>query len=375
MRNICFRFSVGIIAVLLGAVACGGGAQPTVTGSKAGPTEPASLPTTSATASPQASGTGAAQSPTATSGVTGTAINMSRSNVPGSTIDSKQAEQMVVGRGYDEKKPAILEPDWTVPVNAKKVYFGFGVKNGPQQMAFTQTLILNGERFALKDLTPLSVPPSSPGKKQFLARGLAVKSGLPFPEGRYSVEVYSGGNVIQKTSWDVKRPASASTLNIGWRVSALAMVAYHSIDLERNVLQIDPDIFEVIEEPVVTTEEESMYYDEKELKQAYADQVKVDSQYQPFPQDIEQAIEAEDDRMNAAQCEDEGGTYDPSNNVCFMSKDPVQACDDLGGTYIKGVCSFAPADLLPVEETSSPEVPSLIDTPTDTPTDEPTDTP
>ncbi len=342
MRQHPFRFIVGAAVLLLIAAACGGGSQPPVSEAPAGATAPSQSPT-QPPAAPPATQPQPGQPPTANSGITQNVMNLSNSSRPGSTIAGTSVEQIIVGREYDDKKPEILQLDWTVQVDTQKVYFGFGVKNSPQEIVFTQTLILNGTPIALKDLIPLSTPPAGPGKKHFLARGLAVKGGNLFPEGRYVIEVYSDGKLLQRTGFDVKRPVSAGVLNMGW-----GMAPNRYSDLGGDARQIDPDSFEVTDEPIVEVDDDFVYYDEEELQQAYADQENVDKEYEPFPEDILLAIEEETDQANAAQCAEAGGTYDPEADTCAVD-DPAEACLALGGIYLEDTCHFAPPEDIPPE--------------------------
>jgi hypothetical protein len=267
---------------------------------------------------------------------------MSSSIQPGSTIAGTIVEQMVFGHEYDAQKPEILQLAWTFPVDSKQIYFGFGLENGPQQFSFTQTLMLNGEEIPLP-VKPFSVPPSSPGKKQFHARGVAVKPGNTFPEGRYDVVVYADGEVLQRGIFDIKKPSATSILNMG-----VGMDFNRYRDLTDDVQQIDPSIFELIEESLVTVDEELAYYDQTELVEAYEDLDNVDEQYEPFPDDVQQAIEEASDRSNTARCEEAGGDYDESTNACTVSGDPVEACQALGGTFEQETCVFGvPAGVTP----------------------------
>jgi len=340
MKRLRTALLIVSIALLLLAVACGG-SQPSAGEPSVGPTAPAQSPT-----QPPAAPTVRVQSPSTGSGATQKVISLSASNRPGSSIVGTIAGQVVVGREYDARKPEILQLDWTVPVDARKIYFGFAVKNGPQRLVFTQTLILNGE--PIKSLDPITLPASPPGKKPFSARGLAIKGGKQFPVGQYRIEVYSEGKLLQRAVFDVKQPVSTSALTVG-----RGMVDGYR-DAYGGAQQVDPDIFEVTDEPIVEVDEEFVYYDEEDLNQAYADQENVEKAYEPFPEDVQLAIEEEADQADAAECGDVGGTYDPTTDTCAVD-DPAEACLALGGIYDEGVCNFSPfEEILPEEPTTDP---------------------
>ena len=340
MRPLRISILMCAIMVLLVAVACGGGAQPpTVTQAQAGQAGSTATPAVTQAAAGQAP---TARPATATIDSTRQVIDMSLSSQPGSTIAGTLVEQMVFGREYDEQKPEILQLDWTFAGDSKKIYFGFGIENGPRQFSFTQTLMLNGEEVPLP-VKPFSVPPSSPGKKQFHARGVAVKPGKTFPEGRYEIFVYAGGELLQRGIFDVKQPISTSALDVG-----LGMDFNRYRDLGDDLQQIDPSIFELTEEPVVTVDQDVSYYAEQELVQAYEALDHVDEEYEPFPDDVLQAIEAASDLSNAARCAEAGGDYDASTNICSVSGDPAEACEALGGAFVQETCVFGgPGEVTP----------------------------
>ncbi|HKZ83066.1 MAG TPA: hypothetical protein VJ793_05360 [Anaerolineae bacterium] len=337
------------IMVLLVAVACGGGSQPPAGEPQAGRTQSPAPPAVTRPAAGQAP---TARPATATIDSTRIVIDMSRSSQPGSTIAGTIVEQMVFGGEYDAQKPEILQLAWTFPVDSKTIYFGFGIENGPQQFSFTQTLMLNGEEVPLP-VKPFSVPPSSPGKKQFHARGVAVKPGKTFPEGRYEITVYASGKMLQTGVFDVKQPIATSALQVGVGVDF-----NRYSDLAPDVQQIDPGIFELIEEPLVTVDQELAYYDEKGLVEAYAAQDNVDEEYEPFPDDIQQAIEAASDLSNAARCAEAGGDYDDSTNACTVSGDPAEACEALGGVFEQETCIFGAPEEVTLTPSPTPTRPS-----------------
>ena len=316
----------GALALLL-AAACGGGAQPSATAPGQVATSPP--PTAPPAASPIAVPSKTAQPPAATIASAQGEVNLPPSNQPGSTIAGTSVEQMVFGREYDETRPEILQLAWTFPLDANKIYFGFAINNGPQQFDFTQTLKLNGQEIPLP-LKPFSVPPSSPGKKQFRARGLSVKPGNTLPVGRYEILVYSEGNLLQKGIFDVKQPVGTSALDVG---RGLDFGRYS--DAAGIVQQIDPDIFELTEEWIETVDDDFLYYEEDELEQAYEDLEHVDEEYEPFPDDILLEIEEE----FAAFCEEIGGIYDGDSGTCHVD-DVGSACEALGGILYDDTCYF-----------------------------------
>ena len=55
-----------------------------------------------------------------------------------------------------------------------------------------------------------AVPPSGPAHKQLRVKTLAVKPGAQFPEGRYQVEVYAAGQVVQRGVFEIHRPKGTS---------------------------------------------------------------------------------------------------------------------------------------------------------------------
>ena len=185
---------------------------------------------------------------------------------------------------------------------------------------------------------PFSVPPSGPGKKQFHARGVAVKPGKTFPEGRYEIFVYANGELLQRGIFDVKQPIATSALNVGVGVD---LNRYR--DSAGDPQQVDPDIFVLTEQPIEAVPEDFSYYAEGELEQAYDALNQVAEEYKPFPDDVQQAIEEAARRENVARCGEIGGAYDPAADTCTVS-DPAGACAALGGVYEQDTCDFRGAE-------------------------------
>ena len=345
MRSWRCTFIVFVIIVLITA-ACGGGTPP-------GGGAPADVggSTQSSTQAPT-NQPPAAQPAKAAGGGTQKAINLSASDQPGNSIKSKVADSIKVGRKVDTSKPEIGDLLWTMPPDTPKIYFGFTAKN-TEERAFTQKLFVNGSEVNLPDLHEVPVPPVPPGKKLFVAQGLAVKPGNSFPVGDYRIDVYSqsDGKLIQSTDWNVKekRPAAAA-LNFGWLPIAAEIGFLWNSAHTDSPAPIDPSIFTVVEVPDEIIDQDLQYYDDNELEQAYQDLDNADQEYEPFSDEIQQEIEAQSDLDNASQCEQADGTYDAFNDLCYVNNDPTQACQDLGGTYQNDSCFFFPSDEIPLSE-------------------------
>jgi hypothetical protein len=357
--------SIVFVVVVLITAACGGGTPPgggapaADGGSAQSPAQsPTDAPSGSSAQSPTqapANPPPAAQPAKAAGGGTQNVINLSAKDQPGSSIKSEVTDSIKVGRKVDTSKPEIGDLLWTMPPDTPKIYFGFTAKN-TEERAFTQKLFVNGSEVSLQDLRDVPVPPVPPGKKLFVAHGLAVKPGNSFPVGKYKIDVYSksDGKLIQSTDWNIKeekQPAAAI-----WNISSLLLVAEAGLlwgnDRAYDPAPIDPSIFTVIDVPDEIIAEDFEYYDAKDLEQAYQDLATVDQVYESFPAEVQQAVEVQTDLDNALQCEQAGGTYENFNDLCYVNANPAQACLDVGGTYQNqnDGCFFFPSDEIPLSK-------------------------
>ena len=338
MRNLRYTLTVCVLLMSLISTACGGGA----------PTPAPQAPSNTAVNQPPASTAPPASAPTqptvepaatATLDPTRKALDLSRSNQPGSTIAGSVVEQIVFGEGYDDKKNEIVSPAFIFPVAIPKVLFAFGVANGTQSLTFTETLKFNGEVIPLP-VTKFSVPPSGVGQKQLRVKGLAVKAGAQFPIGRYQIEAYSEGKLVQQGIFDVQESKSTG---LWFNDSApQLLVAWPSA----GRTQADPNIFIVTEEEIVVVPDETDYYEAEELQAAYQQLEHADELFEPFPDDVMEAIE-EDAALEAeASCAAAGGVFESASGQCFVDDDPEEACQAIGGIYDPATdnCSFGDDD-------------------------------
>jgi hypothetical protein len=91
------------------------------------------------------------------------------------------------------------------------------------------------------------------------ARGLRVKPGNTLPKADTKSGVFRRGSV-QKGIFDVKQPLASGALRAG-----VGMDFHRYSDATGRAQQIDPDIFELIEEPIVPVDDDFVYYDEGDL--------------------------------------------------------------------------------------------------------------
>jgi hypothetical protein len=324
-----------IVCVLLMALiltACGGGAStpaPQAPGNTAVNQLPAST-TQPAVAQP----TPTKPAATATLDSTRKVLDLSRTNQPGSIIAGSVVEQIVFGEGYNEKQNQIVSPAFIFPAAIPKVLFGYSVKNETQSLTFTETLKFNGEIIPLP-VTRFSVPPSGVGQKQLRVKGLAVKAGAQFPVGRYQIEVYSAGQSVQHGIFDI-RVSKGTGLLFNDSASQL-LVAWPGVKQAQSAA----DIFVVTEEDIAVVPEETPYYQAKELQGAYQQLDQADKLYEPFPGNVQTAIEADAALQAEASCAAAGGDFDSASGQCIVHN-PGEACQATGGIYnpATGNCTF-----------------------------------
>lgn len=293
------------------------------------PTEPAAAtepPATSPTSAPAAAAS-------ATPDTTRKVLDLSRTTAPGSTLTGTPVEQIIFGEKYDQKKNEVLAPAFVFPVTTPKVLFAFGVSNGAQAMAFTETLTFNGEAVPLP-VTKFTVPPSGAGQKQLRVKGLAVKAGAQFPVGKYEVEVYAAGHLAQRGVFEV-RERKGSGLFGGGRLLRPA----------DQPARLDLSLFVVTEEEIEVVPEAYDYYAPDELQRAYTQLDKTDELYDPFPPDIERLIMADNAQEAEAACAAAGGELEAFTGQCAVA-DPAAACLAGGGFWDANTeaCSFGAQD-------------------------------
>jgi hypothetical protein len=113
--------------------------------------------------------------------------------------------------------------------------------------------------------------------------------------------VYSTGQLVQQGIFDVREPKStglwfndsASQLLVAWPSAGRT--------------QVDPNIFVVTEEEIVVVPDETAYYQAEELQGAYQQLDQADKLYEPFPDDVQAAIEADAALRAEASCAAAGG--------------------------------------------------------------------
>ncbi len=341
MKTLRPALTLVTLAIWLITTACGG-SEPTPAPAPPANVQPTSAPAATNASAPTSAPTTApaAAAATATVDPTRKTLDLSRTNQPGSTLSGTPVEQIVFGEGYDEQKNLILGPAFTFPVAIPKVLFGFGVVNGDQALTFTETLKFNGEVVPLP-VAKFAVPPARVGQKQLRVKGLAVKPGAQFPIGRYQIEVYVEGQLVQQGIFDVLQPKSAG-LWFG-ASPALLLTSWSGA----RPAQLDPDLFVVTEEEIAYIEEEVDYYTAEELQAAYSELELIDDLYEPFPDEVLEAIEAEALEERAALCAEAGGFLDEATGECVVEGDDLeQACAITGGAYdpVTGACSYGEAD-------------------------------
>ena len=366
MKTLRFLLTVGVVLMCLVTAACGNGqvAPATQAPVSVAPSQ-ALTPAAAASTAPAATQPGQATAKpgaTATIDTTRKIVDLSRSNQPGSTIAGTAVEPIIFGEGYDDKQNQIVAPAFAFPVTIPKVLFAFGVANGTQSLAFTETLKLNGAVIPLP-VTKFAVPPSGAGQKQLRVKGLAVKAGAQFPVGQYQIEVYSAGQLLQHGIFDV-RESKSTGLRFDGGASA-HLVAWSG----EGQAQVDPDIFVVTEEEITVVPDDVNYYKAPELQAAYQQLGHMDELYKPFPEEVQAAVQADAARETAALCANAGGVFESASGQCMVNNDPAQACQAIGGTYDPATndCSFGGSG---ATNTDTPE-PTLV-APTGADTPEPT---
>ncbi len=331
MKNLRHTLTVCVLLMALILTACGGGAS---TPAPQAPSNTAVNQPPASTAPPAVAQPTTKPAATATLDSTRKVLDLSRTNQPGSTIAGSVVEQIVFGEGYNEKQNQIVSPAFTFPVAILKVLFGYGVKNETQSLDLTETLKFNGEIIPLP-VTKFSVPPSGVGQKQLRVKGLAVKAGAKFPIGQYQIEVYSAGQLVQNGVFDIRERKGAGLL-FNDSASQL-LVAWPDVKQARS----DADIFVVTEEEIAVVPEGEVYYQAEELQVAHQQLEQVDNLYEPFPGDVQAAIEANATQEAKASCAAAGGDFDSVSGQCIVH-DPAEACQAIGGTYDLATnnCSF-----------------------------------
>ncbi len=331
----------GLLIAALSVTACGGGPAPSAPDSPAATQPPAAV--SSSTPAPAPATTAAR--PTATQPATAAplaaprkVIDLSRTSQPGSTLTGTPVEQIIFGESYDDQKNEILAPAFVFPAALPKVLFAFGVANGAQTLTFTETLRFNGELIPLP-VTKFTVPPSGAGRKQLRVKGLAVKAGAEFPVGQYEIEVYTAGQLVQRGIFDVReRKATSQLFNAP---AAFALAAWPGV----QPAQFDPDLFVITEEDVEVLPDEADYYAAEDLQAAYEALEQADELFEPFPDDIQAAIDDYAEQEIEAACADADGSWDAFSRECVV-QDPVEACLASGGWYVPeaGTCSYGEFD-------------------------------
>ena len=124
-------------------------------------------------------------------------IDVSKSNQPGFSIQGGIVETITVGQGYSKSAEKLDPIGFVLPVKGTlleklgTVYLGYGIKSKSRELAFTETLTINGQLIPLAEqggqyelVDAFKSPPSGDGKKQLRIKGLGIKQGAQFPLGQ-----------------------------------------------------------------------------------------------------------------------------------------------------------------------------------------------
>ncbi len=336
------KLAMCIILTMLVSVSCSGGAQPAAPAVQAVSTVESKPP---AATVPPKSQPPAAQPAAATPVAVRKDIDVSKSNQPGFSISGGIVETITVGQGYDKSVDKLDPIGFVLPVKGTQleklgtVYLGYGINSKSRELAFTETLTINGQVIPLQGqggqyelVDAFKSPPSGDGKKQLRVKGLGVKPGAQFPLGQYEVEVFLNGRLEQKGVFHINQPKSVSRLFPGGEQllsTALGLGWLRGFSLG-NGAKIDPSIFVVVEDDVEVISEDALYYDMTDYDQALDAASQEEQLYQSFPPDIQEAIR-QDSLMDTPQetCAEMGGTFDSGTGTCEIEEfAPTEAPTD-----------------------------------------------